>query len=89
MITGTENYQWTHSIILMHLKVLRAEFIASNTMLTEQQVTKYQELYKKRFGKEISRDVALEDGLKLIRIMQLTYRPIRKNETENISNQCV
>lgn len=60
-------------------------------MLTDEQITKFQKLYKAKFGKDIGRDEACEKGIKLIRIMQLTYRPItkvefnklQKNEAEN------
>jgi hypothetical protein len=49
-------------------------------MLTDEQVTKFQSLYKKRFGKEISREDAYEQGIKLIRIVKLIYRPMTQEE---------
>ncbi len=49
-------------------------------MLSDERITKYQELHKKRFGKEISREHALEQGTKLIRMMELIYKPITEKE---------
>lgn len=53
-------------------------------MLTEEQVSKYQELYKKRYGIEIGRDEALEEGAKLVRVMQLVYRHITNDDLRKI-----
>lgn len=44
-------------------------------MLTEKQISKFQELYKKNFGKEISRDEALEKGIKIVELIKLVYQP--------------
>ena len=49
-------------------------------MLTDEQVAQFQILYKERFGKEISKDDALNIGLKLVRLMELIYQPITKNQ---------
>lgn len=45
-------------------------------MLTEVQISKFQELYLKRFGKEIGREKAVEIGLRLVGMMRTVYRPI-------------
>jgi hypothetical protein len=39
--------------------------------LTEEQLIKFQELYKKHFNLEITRQEALEKGLKLVRLVKL------------------
>lgn len=44
-------------------------------MLSDEQITKFQVLYKNRFGREIGREEALEKGIKLIRLMQLVLTP--------------
>lgn len=49
-------------------------------LLAPERITEFQALYKKHFGKEISRDAALEQGAKLIRLVELTYRPTTKDE---------
>jgi hypothetical protein len=49
-------------------------------MLTDEQVMKFQTIYKNRFGKEISREDALDRGIKLVRLMKLIYTPITEKE---------
>ena len=51
-------------------------------MLTDEQVDKFQDIYRKRFGKEISRADALEKGIKLVRLMDIVYKPITIREFE-------
>ncbi len=49
-------------------------------MLTEEQVAQFQGLYKKRFSKEINREKAYEQGTKLVRLVELIYKPMTDNE---------
>jgi len=49
-------------------------------MLSDERIAKYQAIYKKYYGKEISREDALEQGTKLIRMMQLIYKPMTEAE---------
>ncbi len=56
-------------------------------MLSSDQITKFQELYEKHFDKEISRDEAYGKGAKLIRLMELIYKPMTKNEYELIQKR--
>lgn len=49
-------------------------------MLTDEQVSKFQDIYRKRFGKEISRADALEKGIKLVRLMEIVYKPITERD---------
>lgn len=56
-------------------------------MLSDERITKYQALYRNRFGKEISREVALEQGIKLIRLVQLIYRPITETEYQQLQKR--
>lgn len=56
-------------------------------MLTTDQVTKFQMLYEKHFGKKISREEAYEQGVKLMRLVQLTYKPMTKEEYKNIQKE--
>lgn len=50
--------------------------------LSDEQVTKFQTLYKNRFGRDISREEAYEKGAKLLRLFQLIYHPITETEYE-------
>jgi len=47
-------------------------------MLTDEQVAKFQEIYKRRFGKEISKEEAYKKGIRLVRLMKYIYKPIKK-----------
>lgn len=53
-------------------------------MLSDEQITKYQMLYKNHFGKEISREEAYEQGTKLIRFIKLIYEPITQRGYEKM-----
>ena len=52
-------------------------------MLTDEQIKKFQELYKNRFGEEISREVAYEIAMKLIQLIELVYKPTEDKEPIN------
>lgn len=52
-------------------------------LLTDEQITKFQMLYKKHFGKEISRDEAYEKGARLVRLIELIYMPKVKSQKKN------
>jgi hypothetical protein len=56
-------------------------------MLTDEQVSKFQDIYRKKFGKEISREDALEGGIKLVRLMKIIYKPITKKELEEFNER--
>jgi len=49
-------------------------------MLSDEQIIKFQTLYKNRFGKEISRAAACEKGIKLIRLIELICKPMTEKE---------
>ena len=56
-------------------------------MLSNEQITKFQALYKNRFGREISQEGAYEKGVKLVRLMELTYRPMTEDEHQRLSER--
>lgn len=56
-------------------------------MLTNQQVTKFQMLYKNRFNKKISREEAYEQGVKLIRLVELIYKPMTEAEYQQLQKR--
>jgi hypothetical protein len=51
-------------------------------MLSDEQIKKFQELWLKRFGKEISREEAYEKGATLMRLVELTYKPMTQGDYE-------
>ena len=44
-------------------------------------------LYKKHFGKEISREEAYEQGAKLIRLVELIYKPMTEDEYRKLQKR--
>ena len=56
-------------------------------MLSDEQITKYQTLYKNRFGKEISREEAYEKGIKLMRLVEITYKPMTEAEYQQLQER--
>jgi hypothetical protein len=56
-------------------------------MLSDEQITKFQTLYKNRFGKEISREEAYEKGAKLIRLVELIYKPMTETEYRKLQER--
>jgi hypothetical protein len=53
-------------------------------MLTDAQIEKFRALYKKRFGKEISKEDALIQGVKLARLVSLIHKPMVQEEPQTI-----
>ena len=56
-------------------------------MLSHEQITKFQTLYKNRFGREISREEAYEQGAKLIRLVELIYKPVTETEYKKLQER--
>lgn len=56
-------------------------------MLSDEQIKKFQELYKSHFGKEIDRKEALEKARQLIRSVELTYKPITQREYHKLQER--
>ena len=56
-------------------------------MLSDEQIMRFQTLYKNRFGKEISREDAYEKGVKLMRLVELVYKPMTENEYQKLQKR--
>ena len=56
-------------------------------VLDNEQITKFQTLYKSRFGKEISREEAYEKGIKLMRLVEITYKPMTEAEYQELQER--
>ena len=56
--------------------------------LTEDDITQFQTLYQKHFGEEISRERAHEEGIKLVRLMQLILKPMTKADAKRLQERC-
>jgi len=55
--------------------------------LPESKIRQFQDLYKKRFGIELTKEQALEKGLILIRQMELVYQPITKQQLRQLEEK--
>jgi hypothetical protein len=49
-------------------------------MLSDKQVSKFQELYLSRFGKEIGMEEAREKGAALVRFLKIVLKPMTEEE---------
>lgn len=49
-------------------------------VLLDEDILKFQALYKSEFGMEISREDAYEKGIKLVRLMSHVYKPMTEDE---------
>lgn len=56
-------------------------------MLSDEQIKSFQVLYKNRFGKEIGRDEAYEQGVKLLRLVELIYKPMTETEYQKLQER--
>ena len=53
-------------------------------VLLDEDILKFQALYKSEFGMEISREDAYEKGIKHVRLMSIVYQPMTEKEHEFI-----
>ena len=53
-------------------------------VLSDEDILKFQALYKSEFGIEISKNDAYEKGIKLLRLMSAVYKPMTEKEHELI-----
>jgi len=56
-------------------------------VLTEEQIIKFQALYKDHFSREIGREEAHEKGIKLIRLIELVYKPMTIKEHDQLQDR--
>lgn len=56
-------------------------------VLDNEQITKFQTLYKSRFGKDISREEAYEKGIKLMRLVEIIYKPMTEAEYQQLQER--
>lgn len=49
-------------------------------LLSDKQISSFQEIYKLEFGEEISKEEAYEQGMKLLQLVKIVYQPMTKKE---------
>jgi hypothetical protein len=52
-------------------------------MLSDERIAQFQALYKKHFNEDLSKEEAYELGAKLVRMVQLVYKPITEKEYQD------
>ena len=58
-------------------------------MFTDRQIIEFQEIYRQHYGKEISRQEALDQGIKLIRLLKRIYTPMTVDQYDAIQSRRV
>ncbi len=53
--------------------------------LTDKDLDEYRRLYKKRFGKTITREEAREQGSSLLRLMKVVYKPVTQEQVDDLA----
>jgi len=48
--------------------------------ITNKQSKRFQKLWKDEFGEEIEKEKAREEALRLVRLVELVYKPIKKSD---------
>ncbi len=54
-------------------------------MISPEVLKKYKKIYRKQFGRGISDAEALEQATKLLRLMEIVYKPMTKEEFDRFS----
>lgn len=55
--------------------------------ISDQQLDRFIEIYRKNFGITIDRATALEKGAKLVRLMEIIYKPMTKDEFARVQER--
>ena len=50
--------------------------------ISEQRIHQFQQIYLKRYGREISKEEARKQGMQLLTLMQHIYQPISEKENQ-------
>jgi hypothetical protein len=51
-------------------------------MLSDEMVEKFRKIYQDQFGETLTKEEAYDQGLKLLRMMKVIYRPLPKETKE-------
>ena len=55
--------------------------------LTDEQITEFQLLYKEQFGKDISREEAYDQAMKLITLVKIVYKQMTEDALKELSEK--
>ncbi len=55
---------------------------SARSLLSNEDIKKFQALYEEHYGREISKEEALDQGLKLLTLMRCIYKPMTAKESD-------
>ena len=56
-------------------------------MVSNKSLEKFKEIYKKRFGIELSNQDTLKKAIKCLRLVELVYKPITKEDYDSLQKR--
>lgn len=56
-------------------------------LLSNEKIAKFQALYKRQFGMEITRKEACEQGARLMRLVEIIYQPMSQAEYQQLQGR--
>lgn len=56
-------------------------------VLSDDDIRKFQNIYRERFGKEINKQDAYEQGIALLRMLRAVYKPMTQEEFDFIQER--
>ena len=60
---------------------------STNNMISEKALKEFKTIYKKRFNIDLSDKDALESATKLLRLVEIIYKPMTKEEYERVQKR--
>ena len=55
--------------------------------LSDENIIEFQKLYREHFGKDISKEDAQKQGIKLLKLVSIVYRPMTSEDFEKFKAQ--
>lgn len=59
----------------------------ASCMISNKQLEEFKRIYRKQFGKDISDQDALESATKLLRLMEIVYKPMTRDEFSKLEER--
>lgn len=56
-------------------------------VLSDENIIAFQTLYKEHFGKDLTKEEAYEQGMKLLSLVSIVYRPMTSEDFEKFKTQ--
>lgn len=56
-------------------------------MISKEKLKEFKKLYKKRFGENLSDQVALEEATKLLNLVKAVYKPMTQEEYDKVQKR--